>query len=117
MIDDDKLIAIKLLHTAVWVFFNVVIFYLLYAVLTGSIDRWVWVGLGLVALEVMVLLLFRMACPLTVVARRYSASQAPNFDIYLPLWLARYNQQIFGTLYILGILYTLIAWLTQRPVV
>ncbi|MBP7408662.1 MAG: hypothetical protein KA941_07895 [Flavobacteriales bacterium] len=98
MIDDDKLIAIKLLHTAVWVFFNVVIFYLLYAVLTGSIDRWVWVGLGLVALEVMVLLLFRMACPLTVVARRYSASQAPNFDIYLPEWLARYNKPIYGAI-------------------
>ena len=54
---------------------------------------------------------------LTGVAARYTSARADNFDIYLPLWLARYNQQIFGTLYVLGILYTLIAWLTQRPVV
>jgi hypothetical protein len=32
MSDRDKLLAIKLFHTAVWIFMNVVIFYLLYAV-------------------------------------------------------------------------------------
>ncbi len=37
-----------------------------------------------------------MHCPLTLVARRYSSSGAPNFDIYLPLWLAKYNQMIYG---------------------
>ena len=94
--DHGRLIAIKLLHTAVWVFFNVVIFYLMYAVITDSIDRWFWIGLGLVGVEVVVLLVFRMACPLTVVARRYSTSQEPNFDIYLPAWIARYNKLIYG---------------------
>ena len=39
-----------------------------------------------------------MACPLTIVARRYSDSQLPNFDIYLPIWLARYNKHIYGVL-------------------
>ena len=33
MSSSGKLTAIKLLHTGVWVFFNVVIFYLLYAVI------------------------------------------------------------------------------------
>ena len=61
-------------------------------------DRWVWIGLALVGAEVLVLVLFRLACPLTVVARRYSASQAPNFDIYLPAWIARYNKLIYGAI-------------------
>ena len=39
-----------------------------------------------------------MACPLTIVARRYSDSQLPNFDIYLPIWLAPYNKHIYGVL-------------------
>ena len=30
-----------------------------------------------------------------MVARRYSASEKPNFDIYLPLWLAKYNKEIY----------------------
>jgi hypothetical protein len=35
----------------------------------------------------------------------------PNFDIYLPRWMARYNKQIFGTLFVLGGLFALAKWL------
>lgn len=104
------LIAIKLLHTAVWLFFNGVMLYLLYAVITDRIDRWVWIGLGLFGLECLVLLVYRMSCPLTVVARRYSDSDKPNFDIYLPEWLARHNKLIYGSLLglvVLGLLWRL----------
>ena len=94
-----KLIQVKLLHTAVWVFFNAVIFYLLYAVLTNKIDGWVWVGIGAIVLEGLVLLAFRNVCPLTLIARKYSNSTKANFDIYLPEWLARYNKWIYGILF------------------
>jgi hypothetical protein len=103
-----KLIAIKMLHTAVWVFMNVVIFYVFYAVLADRIDRWLWIGLAVIGLECLVLLIFKMACPLTLVARRYTDSQLPNFDIYLPLWLAKYNKLIYGII-LVGILAGL-AW-------
>ena len=93
-----KLTAIKLVHTAVWIFFNVVIGYLAYAVLVDRIDQWAWIALALIGLECLVLLLFKMACPLTVVARRYSDSQRPNFDSYLPEWLARFCRARHGTL-------------------
>lgn len=103
-----KLIAIKMLHTAVWVFMNVVIFYVFYAVLADRIDRWLWIGLAVIGLECLVLLIFKMACPLTLIARRYTDSQLPNFDIYLPLWLAKYNKLIYGII-LVGILAGL-AW-------
>ncbi len=99
-----KLIAIKSLHTLIWVGYNIVIFYLLFAVLTDRIDRLFWIGLALVGLEVLVLLLFRMYCPLTLIARRYSDSAAANFDIYLPHWLAKYNKAIYGGLMVLVLL-------------
>lgn len=90
----NRLIFIKLVHTLVWLFFNVVIFYLFYAVLIGRIDKWVWICLGLIGLETIILLMFKMMCPLTVMARKYSDSAKDNFDIYLPNWLARYNKLI-----------------------
>jgi hypothetical protein len=98
-----KLTAIKVLHTMIWVFYNLVIFYLLYAVLANKINKWVWISIGLVILEGMVLLIFRMKCPLTVVARKYSDSTDDNFDIYLPKWLAKYNKLIYTSIFIIAI--------------
>lgn len=41
-------------------------------------------------------------------------NRQPNFDIYLPRWLARYNKEIFGPLYFVGIGFTLLQWLNAR---
>lgn len=98
-----KLTAIKVLHTMIWVFYNVVIFYLLYAVLANKINKWVWISIGLVVLEGFVLLVFKMKCPLTVIARKYSGSTDDNFDIYLPNWLAKYNKLIYTSIFIIAI--------------
>jgi len=92
------LVLIKIIHTLIWVFFNVVIGYLLYAVIFDKIDIWVWIGLGLIFIEGLVLLIFKMKCPLTIVARKYSDSTKDNFDIYLPNRLARYNKEIYTTI-------------------
>ncbi len=87
-------------------FFNAVLIYLFYAGITNKIDKWVWIGLGLFVLEGLILLLFKMACPLTVWARKYSNSEKENFDIFLPNWLAKNNKLIYTTL--LGIAVSII---------
>jgi hypothetical protein len=94
----SKLVLIKTIHTLVWIFFNVVIFYLLYAVIVNRIDKWVWISLSLIAVEGLVLLVFKNICPITIVARSYSKSDRANFDIYLPNWLAKYNKEIYSTI-------------------
>lgn len=95
---ESKLILVKWIHTIIWLFFNVVIFYMLYAAITRKLDYWLWIGYGLFAAEGLVLLLFRFYCPLTLWARKYSASTRHNFDIYLPEWLARHNKLIYTSL-------------------
>lgn len=93
-----KLILVKIIHTLIWVFFNVVIFYMLYAVIAGKIDKWLWIGYGLVIGEGLTLLLFKLYCPLTIIARKYSDSTRDNFDIYLPNWLAKYTKLIYTSI-------------------
>ena len=39
--------------------------------------------------------------------------RSANFDIYLPVWLARYNKAIFGTLFVVGGLFVLARWWTS----
>ena len=94
-----KLILIKSIHTAIWLFMNVVIFYLLYAVIINKIDKWIWICIGTVLLEGMVLLRFKGVCPLTIMAQKYTTSTKYNFDIYLPEWLAKYNKLIYSSLF------------------
>ena len=98
---DKKLIIIKIIHTLVWLFFNVVLFYMAYAVIINKIDKFIWIGIGLIALEGIVLLIFNKVCPLTIIARKYSDSTKDNFDIYLPNWLAKWNKLIYTALFIL----------------
>ena len=106
-----KLIFIKTIHTLIWIFFNVVLFYMAYAVIVNKIDRFVWIGIALIVGEGLVLMVFKKMCPLTIMARKYSDSAKDNFDIYLPEWLARNNKLIYTTFFIIivcGIIYRLI---------
>lgn len=99
-----QLNTIKALHTTVWLIFNFVLGYIIYAVYTNQIDYWVWAGVGLVVLEGLVLLIFRGSCPLTIVARKYSGSTKDNFDIFLPNWLAKNNKLIYTTIFLLALM-------------
>jgi len=44
------------------------------------------------------------------IAARYTDDRRANFDIYLPEWLARYNKEIFGPLYLAGVLLLVVRW-------
>jgi len=101
--------AIRLAHTIVWALFAGCIVAIPVVAWRGELRVAGWL-IAIVAGEVMVLALNRMRCPLTAVAARYTDERRDNFDIYLPLWLARYNKVIFGTLYGAGVAYTAILW-------
>jgi hypothetical protein len=101
--DNQKLVFIKSVHTFIWLIFVGLIFYIFYSGLSNKITLLTWVAIGIIILEGGVLLIFKMYCPLTLLARKYSDSEADNFDIYLPNKLAKYNKQIFTTIYLIGL--------------
>lgn len=101
---------VKLIHTVVWAFF---------ATCVVAIPVMAWRGalglallfIGFVCVEVVVLAVNAWRCPLTPIAARYTDDRQPNFDIFLPVWLARWNKEIFGTVFVVGVLLTLARWL------
>lgn len=107
MRDKSKLTIIRIVHTAIWIFFNFVIFYMLYAAISNKLDSWVWIGYGLVILEGIILLAFKFFCPLTIIARKYSNSNRDNFDIYLPNWLAKYTKIIYTSIMVIIVIITI----------
>ena len=103
------LAGIKLFHTAIWLFFAGCIVAIPFAGAWRQF-RVAAVLTGLVLIECAVLAINRGRCPLTDLAGRYTVDRKDNFDIYLPLWLARHNKTIFGTLFAIGELFVLWRW-------
>ena len=108
------LVAVKIVHTVVWVFFVLCIVAIPVLAWCGEYVAATWFA-GIVLVEVLVLLLNRWRCPLTPVAARYTEDRRANFDIFLPEWLAWHNKLIFGTLYLAGVAYLVLSWTAQHP--
>ena len=73
----------------------------------AALSAVVWLECGALAVN-------RGRCPLTDLAEKYTVRRDPNFDIYLPRWLARYNKTIFGAIFAFGELFALGRWLSGR---
>jgi hypothetical protein len=105
--------AVKVVHTIAWAVFAGCIVALPVFTWRGELGI-AWVLIAIVGVEVLVLFFNRMRCPLTGIAERYTDDRQDNFDIYLPLWVARYNKEIFGSLFVAGVLYTVVRWHAER---
>ncbi|MCP5215700.1 MAG: hypothetical protein H6995_11900 [Pseudomonadales bacterium] len=112
---ESKLHLIRLIHTVVWFVFATCIFAIPIYTYKGDLAISA-VLIGIVMLEVTVLVFNNMRCPLTKVAARYTKNRRDNFDIYLPLWLAQQNKLIFGILFVVGAVYTLILCVSAQVV-
>ena len=101
--------AVKFAHTLIWALFAG-------CILVLPVVAWrrnfiaAAVLIAVIFVEVLVLMVNGLRCPLTDVAARYTEDRRDNFDIYLPIVIARHNKQIFGTLFVAGILFTIAMW-------
>lgn len=101
------------IHTIAWAFFAS-------AVVAIPVAAWLLnfrlmaYAIGAVLVESAILAMNGMRCPLTDVAARYTADRRDNFDIYLPLLIARYNKQIFGWLFVVGSIFGIARWVMYR---
>jgi hypothetical protein len=103
------LVAVKVVHTIAWAFFGGCIIALPIVSWLGHHTAAAWLT-GIVFFEVAILLINGWRCPLTRLAGRYTDERHDNFDIYLPLWLARHNKLIFGILFCLGLAFASAQW-------
>ena len=106
--------TVKVVHSVAWAFFVGCILANPYAAFRSDF-RAAAILIAVVSVEVAILVVNRMRCPLTGVAARYTDERQDNFDIYLPLWLARYNKHIFGTVFVAAVLYTVARWQDWIP--
>lgn len=107
------LVGIKLLHTVAWAFLAGCVLAIPIAGVVRNF-RGAAILSGAVLLECAILAANHGRCPFTNLAARYTEDRRENFDIYLPLWLAKNNKIIFGTIFVLSELLVLALWLRGR---
>jgi len=107
------LLGIRLLHTMVWMGFVACIVAVPIAAEFRHFQA-ASIFSGVVLVECLILALNRCRCPLTNLAAGFTEERADNFDIYLPLWLARYNKIVFGLLFVAGEIFALVRWFRFR---
>jgi len=103
-----KLTGIKLLHTFVWLMMAPAIFFMVYSAAVDRINVTTWICATLSIVEAITILINKWTCPLTPIAARYTDNREPNFDIYLPRWLAKYNKALFTPIMLAG--WLLLLW-------
>ncbi|MCW5715026.1 MAG: hypothetical protein KIT43_10985 [Bauldia sp.] len=106
-----RLAAVRTVHTLIYLVMATATFLLLYAGITGRDGPWLWIALGLLAVESAVYLANGFACPLSALARRYGATTGYVFDTFLPERATRYTFHFFGTVMAVGLGLLALRWL------
>jgi hypothetical protein len=110
MTDRAMLTLIRSVHTAIYLEMAGSTFALVYAGVTGATGTWVWVVLGLLAIETLVFVGYGFKCPLTGMAVRYGATTGHVFDTFLPERATRYTFRFFGMLMVVGLVLVTARW-------
>ncbi|PAX51647.1 DUF3267 domain-containing protein [Brunnivagina elsteri] len=108
-----RIAFIRFLHTAIFVFFNIVMAVLLYEVVADKISILTWIALAFFAIEVIVLIANNWTCPLTIYAEKLESYRGQTTDIFfLPKWFGDRMFIFYGGLLVFGLLLLVIRLLT-----
>jgi phosphatidylserine synthase len=96
---------VRAVHTAIFVFFNVVMAVLLYEVVADKISILTWIAVALFAIEGIVLLANNGTCPLTTYTEGLESYHGQVIDIFcLPKWFGDRIFIIYGSLLVVALL-------------
>ena len=108
----QRLALVRGVHTFIYIVMATSTLLLVYAGLTGDQGWWLWVALGLLAVETVVFAGNGMKCPLTALAVSYGAEKGYAFDTFLPERAApRDTFRFFGSLMLVGLVLLALRWL------
>lgn len=114
MTNGQKIIIIKSIHTIIYFVMVAAIFYILYAGITKTYNSWLYVSLSLLVIETIVYFGNGKVCPFTNLAQKYGDKKGYVGDIFMPKSIADKTFNIFGTLFLVGILLLMINLLGLR---
>ena len=101
---------VRTMHALICAVMVAAVAVLLHAGITGDSGVWLWISLGLVAIEGAAFVVNGMRCPLTALAVRYGAEKGHAFDTCLTERWSRYIFRAVNTLAAIAILLLALRW-------
>ena len=98
------LLAIRTVHTVIYVLMASAVLYVFTAGLLGFFNGVVVLALLVVGIEVIIFTMNGCMCPLTALAIRYGATKGYAFETWLPEKATRFTFRFFGVVLALGLL-------------
>ena len=98
------IVAIKLVHSAIFLLNSAAILHVFVAGVRDRPSRWTGAALAVAFTEVAVFVANRGRCPFTDLVERLGAENGRVSDIFLPRWFADRIPQLCGPLLLVGVL-------------
>ena len=98
----DIIYWIKLIHTLIFFLASVCIMYIVYCGVTGKINRYLWMAIGIIFAIGIIHAANGFECPLATLVHQL-AGRHDVADIFLPDWFARNIMPVSTAIFFIGV--------------
>ena len=109
----SKLFFIKSVHTIIFFFMTICLFYILYCGITETYNWLLLFAIGAILLEGLALILNNWRCPMTTLAERLGAEKGSVTDMFLPKWMSRHIFRVSPILFAAELVLLVFRYLTE----
>jgi len=102
---NKKVLVIKSIHLALFIFMCVCLFYILYCAITGTYDWTLLAAMAFILIDALSIVFNRGRCPFTTLAEKYGAENGAVTHLILPAWAARHVFKFFIALFVVEIIW------------
>jgi len=108
-----KLFLIKSIHTVIFLLMSSCILYILLSGIIGNYHWTVFLAIGAVFAEGLVLILNHWECPLTNLARKYGDEKGSVTDMFYPSWFVPHVFRFSTVLFAIGLVLLAVNYLIK----
>lgn len=106
----NKLFFIKLIHSTLFLFISASAIYVLYSGIAKNYNWTLFLAIGVVLIEGVVLIFNNWRCPLTTLAKKYGAEKGSVTDIFCPKWFVPHVFQSLTVVFVSGLILLGLNW-------
>ncbi len=107
----NKLFFIKLTHSILFIVILACVIYILYSGIAENYNWTLFVAIGVILIEGLVLIFNNWRCPLTNLAKKHGAEKGTVTDMFCPKWFVPHVFRSFTVLFAIGIILLVVNWL------